>query len=118
MDAVKHGLIHDRRRAGGIGEFGHYVHRMFKPYGFRGLRLTAPNQGFSGERAINLQGVDIVLSEVGPGHTDGDCIVYIPDEKAVYAADIVFVDATPVVWAGPVDKPRRREPYHFSGTIG
>lgn len=88
---------------GGVAELGRYVESMFGPYEFRGIELTKPGEGFSGERTITLRGVEIVLREVGPGHTDGDAIVYVPGEKVVYAGDLLFVGVTPVMWAGPVE---------------
>lgn len=88
---------------GSVGAFGRYMGDMFRPYDFRGVRLTDPNHGFSGEYSMNVKGVDIVVMEVGPGHTDGDAMVYVPDQSAVYAGDIAFVGVTPVMWSGPLD---------------
>jgi cyclase len=39
---------------------------------------------------------------VGPAHTNGDCIVHLPQRRVVYTGDILFVGLTPVAWAGPV----------------
>jgi glyoxylase-like metal-dependent hydrolase (beta-lactamase superfamily II) len=41
------------------------------------------------------------LIEVGPAHTPGDAIVHVPDARVVFAADVLFVDVAPVMWAGP-----------------
>lgn len=86
-----------------LSRFGHYMHSMFAPYDFSGVRIIEPNAGFSGESVLNVNGVEIVLLEVGPGHTNGDAIVYIPSRRVVYAADILFVGSTPVMWAGPLE---------------
>lgn len=90
-------------RFAGLDAFGHYVHQMFAPYDFRDVKLTPPNQPFNGERTLRVGDVELVIYEVGPGHTQGDCIVFVPEQRVVYAADILFVEATPVAWAGPVD---------------
>ncbi len=87
----------------GIDQFGHYMHQMFKPYGFDQVVITDPTEGFSVQRTLTVNGLDIVITEVGPGHTDGDCIVHVPDQRVAYAGDIVFVGVTPVAWSGPVD---------------
>ena len=42
------------------------------------------------------------LIAVGPAHTSGDAIAYVPDAAAVFTGDIVFAASTPVMWAGPV----------------
>ena len=41
--------------------------------------------------------------EVGPAHTQGDTLVFVPDARTVYTGDILFIGGTPVVWAGPLD---------------
>ncbi|HVU02530.1 MAG TPA: MBL fold metallo-hydrolase [Polyangiaceae bacterium] len=88
---------------GGVAELGRYVEGMFRPYDFDGIRLTKPTETFSGERAIRVGDVELVLRELGPGHTDGDAIVHVPSEKVVYAGDLLFVGVTPVMWAGPIE---------------
>ena len=88
---------------GAPAKFGHYMHTMFSPYDFKGVRITTPTEGFSGEKLLNINGVEIRIVEVGPGHTDGDAIVHLPDRRIVFAADILFVGSTPVIWAGPVE---------------
>lgn len=89
--------------ASSVSRFGHYMHHMFQPYDFGSVRLVTATLGFSGQKVVTVNGVDIVLYEVGPGHTDGDTIVYVPSERVLYAADILFIRATPVMWAGPVE---------------
>jgi cyclase len=89
---------------GGIDQFGHYMHEMFKPYDFSGITITDPNQGFSRQKTVDVRGVEIVITEVGPGHTDGDAIVHLPSRRVAYAGDILFVGVTPVMWSGPCDK--------------
>ena len=54
----------------GLHRFGPYMARMFEPYDFSGVHLTEPHEAFSGEKVIKVKGVDIVITEVGPGHTD------------------------------------------------
>jgi cyclase len=86
----------------GLDVLGHYAGTMVAPYDFRGIRLVVPNQGFSGEMTVTVNGIDLVLSELGPAHTPGDAMIHVPSEKVLYAGDILFVHCTPVVWAGPV----------------
>lgn len=86
-----------------LAKFGHYMHTMFSPYDFSGIHITPAHEGFSGERLLKVNGVEILLSEVGPAHTNGDAIVYIPSRRIAFAADILFVGATPVMWSGPVE---------------
>ncbi|HXJ96717.1 MAG TPA: MBL fold metallo-hydrolase [Terriglobia bacterium] len=87
-----------------LHRFGHYMSQMFQPYDFTGLRILEPGEAFRGEKVITVKGVEIVITEVGPGHTDGDSIVFVPSERVVYAGDILFVGVTPVMWSGPVEQ--------------
>lgn len=88
---------------GSVDKFGHYMGTMFSPYDFSAVKVTDPTRGFSGVCELNVNGVDIVIIEVGPGHTDGDAIVFVPDQKVAFAGDILFIGVTPVMWSGPMD---------------
>ena len=103
LTALTHaGRVLKRLPLGSVRKFAHYMSSMFAPYDFSDVQITPPTEGFNGQKCINVRGVDIVINEVGPGHTDGDAIVYVPDRKVAYAGDILFIGATPVMWAGPV----------------
>jgi cyclase len=86
----------------GLDVLGYYAGTMIAPYDFTGIRIVVPNQGFSGETTIALNGIELVLMEVGPAHTPGDAMVYVPSEKVLYAGDVLFTGSTPVIWAGPI----------------
>ena len=45
---------------------------------------------------------ELALIEVGPAHTRGDTLVYVPAERVLFTGDILFNGAHPIVWAGPV----------------
>jgi len=103
LRALTHtGRVLSRLPLGSLQLFGHYMSSMFAPYDFSNVQITPPNQTFSGEKCLTVNGLDILIYEVGPGHTDGDAMVWVPDRKVVYAGDILFIGATPVMWAGPV----------------
>jgi cyclase len=42
------------------------------------------------------------LLELGPAHTRGDTIAYLPAEGVLFTGDILFNGAHPIAWAGPV----------------
>ena len=44
----------------------------------------------------------VKLVEVGPAHTRGDVLAYVPEDRTVFTGDILFVGGHPVVWAGPI----------------
>lgn len=85
-----------------LGSVGHYIGDMLAPFDFDGIDVTPPTRDFEGEVSLDVGGRKLRLLEVGPAHTPGDLIVHVPDARVVYAGDILFVGATPVMWAGPV----------------
>ena len=83
------------------GPVGDFVRKIFAPFNFDGIQSTGPTQTFSGEHHIDVGGREVQLIQVGPAHTPGDTLVYIPDAKTLYAGDILFIGGTTIVWAGP-----------------
>ena len=79
-----------------------FVRRAFGPFQFAGITLTPPTETFSGESIRQVGAKDVRLIEVGPAHTRGDVLVYVPADRTVFTGDIVFAHAHPIIWAGPV----------------
>jgi cyclase len=82
--------------------FGRYIAGMFEPYDFAEVQATPASESFDGRLELHVAGRRLELIVVGPAHTPGDLIVWLPDERVVFAADVAFVGVTPVLWAGPV----------------
>ncbi len=89
---------------GHVDALGRYMGDMLRPYRFKGVRVQGANRTFSGEASIEVNGVTLHLIEVGPAHTDGDCMVHVPQRGVVYTGDVLFVGVTPVAWSGPVSR--------------
>jgi cyclase len=85
-----------------LGSIGGYIGDMLDPFDFGGIDIAAPTREFEGELSLDVGGRKLRLIEVGPAHTPGDLLVHVPDAGVVYTGDILFVGATPVMWAGPV----------------
>ena len=75
---------------------------MGSRFDFRGIRTTLPNETFSGRLDVKVGDKDVQLIEVGPAHTRGDVLAYVPKDHVVFTGDILFVGAHPAIWAGPV----------------
>ncbi len=84
------------------GELGELFRGFFGAFDFDGIEHTLPTRTFEGRLDIEIGGRVIELIEVGPAHTAGDVIAYVPDSKTVYTGDILFIGGTPIVWAGPL----------------
>lgn len=68
---------------------------------FDDITIAPPTRTFTGRLSVDVGGREVTLIEVGPAHTAGDVLVHVPDARLVYAGDILFIDSTPIVWAGP-----------------
>ena len=77
--------------------------RLLRPYDFSGIHVTPPTKTFQGLLEVDVGKRRIELIEVGPAHTPGDLIVYVPDAGVVFAGDLMFVGVTPIMWVGPVE---------------
>jgi cyclase len=90
------------RNAGAMGEAGAFLKRLFDVFEFDGIDLAAPTETFSGMTTRKVGDKDVELHEVGPAHTKGDTLVYVPGDKTVFTGDILFIEGHPIMWAGPV----------------
>ena len=84
------------------GEIGDLFRHFFGEFQFEGIELTLPTRTFSGRHEVEVGGRIVELVEVGPAHTRGDTLVFVPDAKTVYTGDILFIGGTPIVWVGPL----------------
>lgn len=88
--------------AGALGEAGRFFAEIFAPFDFTKARGRAPTRTF--ERRLDLRVGDkpVELHMLGPAHTAGDVLVWVPGDRTVFTGDLLFVGGTPVMWAGPV----------------
>ena len=85
-----------------LGPAGSYFADIFAPFDFENVDERTPTQTFSGTLDLKVGDKDVKLIEVGPAHTGGDVLVHVPGDKAVFTGDILFINGTPLMWAGPV----------------
>jgi len=85
------------------GEVGNLFRHFFGEFDFEGIDLTLPTRTFEDRFECEVGGRLVELVEVGPAHTQGDTLVFVPDAKTVFTGDILFIGGTPVVWAGPLE---------------
>jgi cyclase len=89
-------------QAPGMGELGAFFLDCFGAFDFAGIELALPGETFSGELEMRVGDRELRLIEVGPAHTRGDTLVYAPAERVLFSGDILFAQAHPIAWAGPV----------------
>jgi glyoxylase-like metal-dependent hydrolase (beta-lactamase superfamily II) len=89
--------------AGALGEAGRYFAEIFAPFDFSRARSRAPTRTFDGRLDLQVGDKRVELHMMGPAHTTGDVLVWLPAERTVFTGDLLFIDGTPVMWAGPAD---------------
>ena len=90
-------LLPGKPRLRGIAGFA----EALASFDFAGLQPRMPTRTFAGESAIEVGGRRVELIEVGPAHTPGDAIAWLPDARVCFSGDIVFSGVTPIMWTGP-----------------
>lgn len=85
------------------GEAGAYLQEiMGSRFALSFDRPSLPSLGF--ETGLELQvGTKLVhVVKLGPAHTAGDVVVYLPKERVLYTGDILFNEVHPAVTGQPV----------------
>jgi cyclase len=102
LEAQPAGMAALKKQAANLGTFGAFFGRIFAPFDFENITLTPPNSTFEGELNLRVGAKEVRLLEVGPAHTRGDTLVYVPGDRVIFTGDILFIEGHPIMWAGPV----------------
>ncbi|MYA16985.1 MAG: MBL fold metallo-hydrolase [Gammaproteobacteria bacterium] len=90
------------RQAPNMGATGAFLIDCFGAFDFEGITPTLPTTTFDGEHRLRVGDKTVVLKEVGPCHTQGDILAYVPGEELIFTGDILFIEGHPILWVGPV----------------
>jgi len=82
-----------------LGSMAGFVHGL-RRFDFHGIELTPPTTLLKGDTELDLDGTFVQLMYVGPAHTPGDLVAFLPDESVLYTGDILFNQCTPIGWEG------------------
>jgi len=83
-------------------EFDAFAARAMRKFDFASVTERLPTESFEGRHELRVGDRDIHLIQLGPAHTRGDAIAHVPDASVVFTGDILFIEGTPIMWAGPV----------------
>jgi cyclase len=89
-------------QAPAMGELGAFFLDCFGAFDFDGIELALPHETFVGELGMRVGERELRLIEVGPAHTRGDTLVHLPEQRVLFSGDVLFSEAHPIAWAGPV----------------
>lgn len=57
--------------------------------------ITAPNATFKGSMSLHGTFRSVELIDMGEGHTPSDAVLWLPNEKILFAGDLLFVETQP-----------------------
>jgi glyoxylase-like metal-dependent hydrolase (beta-lactamase superfamily II) len=75
---------------------------LFETFEFSGNDVVLPTRIFVDRLSLRVGDRRVELMELGPAHTLGDTVVHLPDERVLFTGDLLFKDAHPLIWQGPV----------------
>jgi glyoxylase-like metal-dependent hydrolase (beta-lactamase superfamily II) len=112
---LTHELIQERGQFDYDSELGRFP-RLFE--GAESIPgLTWPTIVFDGRLTVDLGNRPVEIWSPGKGHTQGDTIAWLPDQKILYAGDLVEYGATPYTgdahltdWPATLDALRALKP--------
>ena len=87
-------LIVERGEADKASEIGRFP-RLFRNVESVPPGLTWPTLTFTGKMTLWLGKLEVQLLQLGRGHTKGDTVVWLPQERTLLSGDLVEFDATP-----------------------
>ncbi|MFS2162560.1 MBL fold metallo-hydrolase [Variovorax sp. Varisp62] len=109
-------LIVERGEQDKASEIGRFP-RLFQAVESVPPGLTWPTMTFEGKMSIWLGKLEVQLIQLGRGHTKGDTVAWLPQQKILFSGDLVEFDATPYAgdayfqdWPRTLDKLASLEP--------
>lgn len=87
-------LIVERGEQDKASEIGRFP-RLFRNVESVPPGLTWPTITFTGRMTLWLGKLEVQILQLGRGHTKGDTVVWLPQDKVLFSGDLVEFDATP-----------------------
>jgi glyoxylase-like metal-dependent hydrolase (beta-lactamase superfamily II) len=87
-------LIVERGEQDKASEIGRFP-RLFRNVESVPAGLTWPTITFTGKMTLWLGKLEVQLLQLGRGHTKGDTVVWLAQERTLFSGDLVEFDATP-----------------------
>ena len=87
-------LIIERGEQDKASEIGRFP-RLFRSVESVPPGLTWPTITFAGKMTLWLGSLEVQLLQLGRGHTKGDTVAWLPQQRILFSGDLVEFDATP-----------------------
>lgn len=95
-------IAYNRDQLHELHEKGQGYVEMFRGFGpgvaaaLEGVELVEPHVVYEGDAEIDLGGRTVLLRSFGLGHTRGDQVAFCPDERVLFAGDLVEERVFPI----------------------
>ncbi|MDC8783579.1 MBL fold metallo-hydrolase [Roseateles koreensis] len=87
-------LITERGEQDKASEIGRFP-RLFANVESVPAGLTWPTLTFTGKMTLWMGKLEVQILQLGRGHTKGDTVVWLPQDRVLFSGDLVEFDATP-----------------------
>ncbi|MEU7213474.1 MBL fold metallo-hydrolase [Streptomyces sp. NPDC044989] len=94
-------VAHEQTRSD-VAESGHGLCRLWPTVDWGDIPLVLPDVTFEDELTFHAGDLTVHLLHVGPAHTPGDVVAWVPERKVLFAGDVVWSRVTPFVLMGSV----------------
>ncbi|MFF4159176.1 MBL fold metallo-hydrolase [Streptomyces sp. NPDC001678] len=112
-------VIAHERAAADMAAHGLALTELWPGVDWGDIRLRLPDVTFSDRMTLSSAGPRMRLLHLGPGHTAGDTVAWLPDQRVLFTGDLVFSGVTPFILMGSLsgtlrllDRLRALEPLH------
>ncbi|UUX96399.1 MBL fold metallo-hydrolase [Aquabacterium sp. J223] len=86
-----------------FGEAGQYMHEVMGRFGVHTTEQRMPTRTFDQTLTLSVGNKTVELIKVGPAHTRGDVVAYVPADRLVFTGDVLFHEVHPLLFPGGVD---------------
>jgi cyclase len=61
------------------------------------LLARLPKETTTGNKTLDIEGLRVELLHFGRAHTDGDLVVWLPEQKVAFVGDLIFIGREPLI---------------------
>jgi cyclase len=90
-------VLNNAHSAGGGKQAATHVRRFYEALPDLEAKSFAPTDTIEDELELRLGDLDVQLKHVGPGHTDNDLFVFVPEMNLLHTGDLLFHKLHPFI---------------------
>ncbi|MFC9087317.1 MBL fold metallo-hydrolase [Nocardiopsis dassonvillei] len=95
-------IAHERTRSD-MAKSGFGLCGLWPDVDWGDLDLALPDETFQGTMTIPIGGLAVELISVGPAHTRGDVVAWVPARKVLFTGDVAWSGVSPYILMGSLE---------------